>query len=41
MSGNQVWLAAMLWLPGVVVDRAFISGGVDVRAETYFLIIAA
>ena len=34
MNGNQVSLGVMLWLSGVVVDRVFISGGVDVRAET-------
>ena len=33
-------LAVMLWLSGVVVDQAFISGGVDVHTETYLLIIA-
>ena len=33
-------LAVMLWLSGVVVAQAFISGGVDVRTETYLLIIA-
>ena len=41
MNGNQVSLAVMLWLSGVVVDRAFISGGLDMRAETSLLIIAA
>ena len=41
MNGNQVKLAVMQLLSGVVVDRAFISGGVDVHAETYLLIIAA
>ena len=40
MNGKQVSLAVMLWLSGVVVDWAFISGGVDVRADTYLLIIA-
>ena len=41
MNRNQVSLALMLWLSGVVVDWAFISGGVDVRVEAYLLIIAA
>ena len=35
MNGNLVLLAVTLWLSGVVVDQAFISGGVDVRMETY------
>ena len=41
MNRNQMSLAVMLWLSGVVIDQAFISGGVDVRTETYLLIIAA
>ena len=41
MNENQVSLAVMLWLSGVVVDWVFISGDVDVCAETYLLIIAA
>ena len=41
MNGNQVLLAVMLWLSEVVVDRAFISKGVDVLTETYLLINAA
>ena len=40
MDENQVSLAVTLWLSGVVVDRAFTSGGVDVRAQAYSLIIA-
>ena len=40
MNGNLVSLAVILWLSVVIVDRAFISGGVDMRAETYLLIIA-
>ena len=41
MNGNHMSLAVMLWLSGVVVDRAFILGGVDMCAEMYLLIIAA
>ena len=41
MNKNQVSLAVTLWLSGVVVDRAFTSGGVDVRAEAYLSNIAA
>ena len=41
MNGDQVSLAVMLWLSGVAVNLVFISGGLDVRAETYLLIIAA
>ena len=41
MNENQVSLAVMLWLSGVVLNRAFTSGGVDVRTETYLLIITA
>ena len=40
MDENQVSLAVTLWLSGVVVDRTFTSGGVDVRAQAYSLIIA-
>ena len=40
MNRNQMSLGVMLWLSGVVVDQAFISGGVDVRTDTYLLIIA-
>ena len=31
VNGKQVSLVVMLRLSGVVVDRTFISGGVDVR----------
>ena len=41
LNKNQVSLAVMLWLSGVVVDWVFISEGVDVRTETYSLITAA
>ena len=40
MNGNQVLVAVMLWLSGVVVDQVFILGGLDVRVKTYLLIIA-
>ena len=40
MNENQVSLAVMLWLSGVVVNRAFTPGGVDMHAEAYLLIIA-
>ena len=38
---NQVSLAVTLWLSGVVIDRTFTSGGVEVRMQAYSLIIAA
>ena len=41
MNRNQVSLAVMLWLSGVVVDQIFILEGLDVCAETYLLIITA
>ena len=40
MDENQVLLAVMLRLSRVVVDRTFSSGGVDVRTQAYFLILA-
>ena len=33
--------AVMLWLSGVVINRTFTSGGVDVSAHAYPSIIAA
>ena len=40
---SKLSLVLTLWLSGVVVDRAFTSGGVDVRGSTlaYSLIITA
>ena len=32
---SQVLLAVMLWLSGVVIDRTFTSGGVDVGARLF------
>ena len=38
---GKLSLVVSLWLSGVVVDRTFTSGGVDVRAHAYSLIITA
>ena len=40
MNENQVLLAVMLWLSGVIVNWAFTSEGMDVCTEAYLLIIA-
>ena len=32
---SQLSLVVMLWLSGVVIDRTFSSGGVDMRARLF------
>ena len=37
LPGIRRTKAVTLWLSGVVVDRTFTSGGVDVRAQSLFV----